>query len=49
MKHHRTIEAGILQERQVELLSGEIHEMTPEGSLYSFCGGSLADFFRDRS
>lgn len=47
-EYHRMIAAGILQNRQVELLTGEIHEMTPEGPPHTFYGGSLADFFRDR-
>lgn len=47
-EYHRTIEAGILPDCRVELLSGEIHEITPEGPLHSFYGGSLADFCRDR-
>lgn len=44
--YHSMIAAGILQDRQVELLGGEIHDMTPEGPLHTFYGGSLADFFR---
>ncbi len=46
--YHRMIQAGILQDRHVELLAGEIHEMTPEGAAHTFYGGSLADFFRER-
>jgi Uma2 family endonuclease len=45
--YHRMIEAGILSDRQVELLAGEIYEMTPEGPPHSFYGGSLADYFRE--
>jgi hypothetical protein len=43
--YHSMIAVGILQDRQVELLAGEIHDMTPEGPLHTFYGGSLADFF----
>jgi Uma2 family endonuclease len=44
--YHSMIAAGILQDRQVEFLAGEIHDMPPEGPLHTFYGGSLADFFR---
>lgn len=47
-EYHRMIQVGILQDRRVELLAGEIHEMTPEGPPHTFYGGSLADFFRYR-
>lgn len=46
--YHRMIASGILDDRRVELLAGEIHEMTPEAPIRTFCGGSLADYFRDR-
>lgn len=46
--YHQMIEAGILEGRQVELLAGEIYEMTPEGPPHTFYGGSLADNLRDR-
>ncbi|MUL34911.1 Uma2 family endonuclease [Gloeocapsopsis dulcis] len=46
--YHQMIASGILDNRRVELLAGEIHEMTPEAPLHTFCGGSLADYFRDR-
>lgn len=46
--YHRMIETGILDSRHVELLAGEIYEMTPEGPPHTFYGGSLADNFRDR-
>lgn len=44
--YHSMIAAGILKDRQVELLAGDIYEMTPEGPPHTFYGGSLADFFR---
>jgi hypothetical protein len=34
--YHRMIQAGILQDRHVELLAGEIQEMTPEGAANTF-------------
>jgi Uma2 family endonuclease len=46
--YHRMIASGILNDRRVELLAGKIYEMTPEAPLHTFCGGSLADYFRDR-
>lgn len=46
--YHRMIEAGILRDRNVELLSGEIHQMAPEGPSHTYYGGSLADRFRDQ-
>lgn len=44
--YHMMIEAGILKDRHVELLAGEIHSMAPETPPHSFYGGSMADFFR---
>lgn len=44
--YHLMIEAGILKDRHVELLAGEIHEMAPEGPPHTYYGGSMADFFR---
>lgn len=44
--YHRMIASGILDDRRVELLAEEIHEMTPEAPIHAFCGGSLADYFR---
>ncbi|MBD0269993.1 MAG: Uma2 family endonuclease [Cyanobacteria bacterium Co-bin8] len=45
--YHRMIEAGILADRQVELLNGEIVEMPPEGPPHAYFSGGLADFLRD--
>lgn len=46
--YHRMVEAGILDDRKVELLNGEICPMAPEGPSHSYFGGSLADQFRSR-
>ena len=46
--YHRMIEAGILDDRKVELIAGEICPMAPEGPPHSYFGGSLADQFRSR-
>jgi Uma2 family endonuclease len=44
--YHRMIEAGILENRRVELLEGEILEMTPEGPLHKYYEEKLADYLR---
>lgn len=46
--YHRMIAAGILEDRQVELLNGEIVEMTPEGPSHTFYGEELADYLRSQ-
>lgn len=46
--YHQMIEAGILQNRSVELLAGEIVEMSPEGPSHTFYGEELADYLRVR-
>ncbi|NET30493.1 MAG: Uma2 family endonuclease [Cyanothece sp. SIO1E1] len=42
--YHRMIEAGILTNRQVELLNGEIIEMPPEGPIHSYFGRKFRQF-----
>ncbi|BAZ42634.1 hypothetical protein NIES4101_86030 [Calothrix sp. NIES-4101] len=42
--YHRMIEAGILDNRCVELLEGEILEMRPEGPLNKYYEQELADY-----
>ncbi|MDJ0714036.1 MAG: Uma2 family endonuclease [Prochloraceae cyanobacterium] len=44
--YHRMIKAGILNERRVELLNGEIIEMSPEGSFHASTTDRLAEILR---
>ena len=46
--YHRMIAAGILIDRRVELLNGDILEMSPEGPLHKDSGEGLANFLRQR-
>lgn len=43
-EYHRMIEAGILGDRQVELLEGEIVEMTPEREPHAYCSHEAAEY-----
>ncbi|WP_066379806.1 MULTISPECIES: Uma2 family endonuclease [unclassified Anabaena] len=43
-EYHRMIEAGILSDRQVELLTGEIIEMSPEGEPHAYCSHEAANY-----
>lgn len=45
-QYHRMIEAGILDECQVELLSGEIIEMSPEGTPHASLSTRAAEYLR---
>lgn len=45
-EYHQMIAAGILSDRRVELLEGEIIEMSPEGPLHTFYGEGLANYLR---
>lgn len=44
--YHRMIETGILVDRRVELIAGEIVEMTPEGPLHRYVTDNAADYLR---
>ncbi|MBE9167880.1 Uma2 family endonuclease [Pleurocapsales cyanobacterium LEGE 06147] len=46
--YHRMIEAGILSDRRVELIEGEIIEMSPEGPLHVFVNDKTAEYLRQR-
>ena len=41
------IDNGILSDRAVELLEGEIIEIAPEGPLHRFTNDTVAEYFRD--
>ncbi len=45
--YHKMIEAGILSDRRVELLEGEIVEMSPEGPLHYFLSDQGADYLKE--
>ncbi len=45
--YHKMIEVGILSDRRVELLEGEIVEMSPEGPLHYFLSDQGADYLRE--
>ncbi|MGH1392640.1 MAG: Uma2 family endonuclease [Trichormus sp.] len=42
--YHRMIEAGILSDRKVELLQGEIIEMSPEGEPHAYRSDEAAEY-----
>lgn len=44
--YHRMIEAGILDNRHVELLCGEIVEMVPEGLPHAYYSDETAEYLR---
>ena len=46
--YHRMIEAGLLVGCQVELLFGEIIEMSPEGPLHTHSGEGIAQYLRQQ-
>ena len=41
---HELVESGVLAERRVELLEGEIVEMSPEGPMHSSTNYSVAKY-----
>ncbi len=43
-EYHRMIDAGILSDRQVELLHGEIVEMSPEGEPHAYCSDEAGEY-----
>jgi Uma2 family endonuclease len=44
--YHQTIEMGLLDERKVELVRGEIIEMSPEGALHSSYCSEIGEYLR---
>ncbi len=42
--YHRMIESGLLDGRSVELLNGEIVEMSPEGEAHAYCSHEAAKY-----
>ena len=46
-EYHQMIDAGVLDDRQVELLKGEIVEMSPEGKLHAYSSHEAADYLSD--
>ena len=46
--YHRMISAGILSDRHVELLEGEIIEMSPEKPLHRKITDSVAEYLREK-
>lgn len=46
-EYHRMIDAGILDDRQVELLNGEIIEMMPESIPHAGLSSDAADYLRE--
>jgi Uma2 family endonuclease len=45
-RYHQIIEAGILEDRSVELLQGEIIVMSPEGESHAYYNTEVADYLR---
>ncbi|MEH2378280.1 MAG: Uma2 family endonuclease [Nostoc sp.] len=43
-EYHRMIDAGILSDRKVELLNGEIVEMSPEGEPHAYSSGEAGEY-----
>jgi Uma2 family endonuclease len=44
--YHKLIETGILCDRRIELINGELVEMSPEGVIHAAYCGSIADYLR---
>jgi Uma2 family endonuclease len=43
-EYHRMVETGILDDRHVELLRGEIVEMSPEGAPHAYCSDEAGEY-----
>jgi Uma2 family endonuclease len=46
-EYHRMISAGILDNRQVELLTGEIVEMSPEGEPHAYSSHEASEYLTE--
>ncbi|BAY60034.1 hypothetical protein NIES22_00910 [Calothrix brevissima NIES-22] len=46
-EYHRMIEAGILSSRRVELLKGEIVEMSPEGEPHAYSSDEAGEYLAE--
>ena len=44
--YHLMLESGVLNHRSVELIEGEIVEVSPEGPLHRFTNDSIAEYLR---
>jgi Uma2 family endonuclease len=45
-EYHQMIAKGILDDRRVELLKGEIVEMSPEGEPHAYSSSEVGDYLR---
>ncbi len=45
---HQLVDTGILADKSVELLEGEIVEMSPEGIPHSYTNDSVAEYLRNK-
>ncbi len=46
-EYHRMIDARILSSRKVELLKGEIVEMSPEGEPHAYCSDEAGEYLAE--
>ncbi|MEO1432730.1 MAG: Uma2 family endonuclease [Cyanobacteria bacterium J06633_8] len=45
--YHQMIAAGILRDRKVELLKGEIVQMSPEGEYHAYCSDEAGEYLSE--
>ena len=46
--YHLMIQSGVLNNRHVELIAGEIIEMSPESPLHRYTNDSMAEYLREK-
>ncbi len=46
-KWHELVETGVLEDQPVELLEGEIIQMSPEGVPHTYTNRCIADYLRE--